>query len=109
MKKAGLFDIRNIIGLLLLVYGVILLLVSFSTSEAEKAKADGVNANLWMGLVLAVVGVLMIAWAVLRPIVVDEEQLEEDKKAVQEAAAESRGVRHETVDHDSHEERRDTL
>ena len=29
MKRAGLFDIRNIIGLLLLVYGVILLLVLF--------------------------------------------------------------------------------
>ena len=86
MKKAGLFDIRNIIGLLLLVYGVILLLASFSTSEAEKARADGVNANLWMGLVLAAVGVLMIAWAVLRPIEVDEAQLEADKRAVDEAA-----------------------
>lgn len=86
MKKAGLFDIRNIIGLLLLVYGVILLIVSFSTSEAEKARADGVNANLWMGIVLTVVGVLMIVWAVTRPIVIDEEALEADKRAVDEAA-----------------------
>jgi uncharacterized membrane protein len=96
MKKAGLFDIRNIIGLLLTVYGVILLLVSFSTSEAEKARADGVNANLWVGLALTVVGVLMIAWAVLRPIEVDEAQLEADKRAVDEAAGrhheESEGV-----------------
>jgi len=91
MKKAGLFDIRNIIGLLLTVYGVILLLVSFSTSEAEKARADDVNANLWVGLALTVVGVLMIAWAVLRPIEVDEAQLEADKRAVDEAA----GRRHE--------------
>jgi len=86
MKKAGLFDIRNIIGLLLLVYGVILLLVSFSTSEAEKARADGVNANLWMGIALTIVGVLMIVWAVTRPIVIDEAELEADKRAVDEAA-----------------------
>ncbi|MBO0846896.1 MAG: hypothetical protein J2P22_15940 [Nocardioides sp.] len=86
MKKAGLFDIRNIIGLLLLVYGVILLIVSFSTSAAEKARADGINANLWVGLVLTVVGLLMILWALTRPIVVDEEALEADKRAVEEAA-----------------------
>jgi uncharacterized membrane protein len=86
MKRAGLFDIRNIIGLLLLVYGVILLIVSFSTSEAEKARADGVNANLWMGIALTVVGLLMILWAVTRPIVIDEEALEADKRAVDEAA-----------------------
>jgi uncharacterized membrane protein len=86
MKRAGLFDIRNIVGLLLLIYGVILLLVSFSTSEADKARADGVNANLWMGLVLTVVGLLMILWAVTRPIVIDEKQLEADKRAVDEAA-----------------------
>jgi uncharacterized membrane protein len=86
MKRAGLFDIRNIIGLLLLVYGVILLIVSFTTSEAEKARADGVNANLWMGIALSIVGVLMIVWAVTRPIVIDEEQLEADKRAVDEAA-----------------------
>src|SRR5262245_17922995 len=91
MKKSGLFDIRNIVGLLLLVYGVILLLVSFSTSEAEKARADGVNANLWMGLALTVVGLLMILWAVTRPIVIDEAELEADKRAVDEAAGRSRG------------------
>jgi uncharacterized membrane protein len=86
MKRVSLFDVRNIIGALLVIYGVILLLTSFATSEAEKAKADGINANLWMGLILLVVGVLMVIWAVTRPIVVDEAQLEADKRAVDEAA-----------------------
>src|SRR5262249_17463606 len=86
MKRAGLFDIRNIIGLLLLVYGVILLIVSFSTPEAEKARADGVNANLWMGIALTIVGLLMIFWAFARPIVIDEEALEAEKRDVDEAA-----------------------
>jgi multisubunit Na+/H+ antiporter MnhB subunit len=86
MKRAGIFDIRNIIGALLTIYGVILLLVSFSTSEAEKARADGINANLWVGITLLVVGLLMILWAVTRPIIVDEAELEADKRAVDDAA-----------------------
>jgi hypothetical protein len=86
MKKTSLFDVRSIVGALLSLYGLILLLTSFATSDADKAKADGINANLWMGLLLLVVGVLMIVWALTRPIIVDEEQLEADKRAVEEAA-----------------------
>jgi uncharacterized membrane protein len=89
MKKVSLFDVRNIIGALLFLYGVILFLASFGTSDADKAKEDGINANLWVGLVLLVVGALMIVWAVTRPIVVDEEQVEADKRAVEEAAGRS--------------------
>jgi uncharacterized membrane protein len=86
MKKTGLFDVRTIIGALLSLYGLVLLVASFNTSASDKAKADGINANLWMGLVLLAVGILMIVWAVTRPIVVDEEQLEADKRAVEEEA-----------------------
>jgi hypothetical protein len=98
MKRAGLFDVRNIIGALLFLYGVILLVASISTSAADKAKADGINANLWVGIVLVVVGALMIAWAVTRPIVIDEEALEADKKAVEEATAQSRRAAHHEVE-----------
>jgi uncharacterized membrane protein len=86
MKKTSLFDVRNIVGALLFLYGLILLLTSFATSAADKAKADGINANLWMGLVLLAFGILMIVWAMTRPIVVDEEQLEADKREVEKAA-----------------------
>lgn len=92
MKKVSLFDVRSIIGALMTLYGIILLLASFGTSDADKAKADGVNANLWVGIVLLVFGIVMIVWAVTRPIEVDEEQLEADKRAVDESAARERGV-----------------
>ena len=98
MKKVSLFDVRSIIGALMTIYGVILVLASFFTSDADKAKADGVNANLWVGLVLLVFGILMIVWAVTRPIVIDEEQLEADKRAVEEATAQSRRAAHQIVD-----------
>jgi uncharacterized membrane protein len=90
-SKAGLFDVRNIVGALLFLYGVILVVTSFFTSDAQKAKSDGVNANLWVGLVLTVAGALFVVWAVTRPIVVDEEQLERDKREVDEAARRSHG------------------
>jgi drug/metabolite transporter (DMT)-like permease len=84
--KANIFDIRNIIGALLGIYGVVLLVMSFSTSDSDLAKVSGVNANLWVGIGLLAAAIFFIAWAILRPIVVDEEQLEEDKRAVEEAA-----------------------
>jgi uncharacterized membrane protein len=86
MKKVSLFDVRNIIGALMFLYGAILFVASFATSDADKAKADGINANLWVGIVLLVFGALMIVWAVTRPIPVDEEALEADKHPVDEAA-----------------------
>jgi uncharacterized membrane protein HdeD (DUF308 family) len=89
MKKVSLFDVRTIVGALMFLYGVILILASFATSDADKAKADGINANLWVGLVLLVFGALMLFWAFSRPIVVDKEELEADKRAVDEAAGRS--------------------
>jgi drug/metabolite transporter (DMT)-like permease len=69
--NAGILDIRNIIGALLGIYGVILLLMSLLGDE-EGAKTGDVNANLWAGLAMAVVAVLFIAWARLRPVRVPE-------------------------------------
>jgi hypothetical protein len=70
--RAGLFDIRNIIGALLSVDGLIILLVGLFGDTAEE-KTGGVNANLWAGLVLLVVGIGFLAWARLRPVVVPDD------------------------------------
>ena len=80
--QAGLFDIRNVIGLLLLIYGVVLVLMGlFFTSDADKAKTDDINANLWTGLGILLVGIFFVGWARLRPIIVDEEEVAADKAA----------------------------
>jgi len=70
--RAGIFDIRNIIGSLLAIDGLILLLVGIF-GDAEGDKTGGVNANLWAGLALLVVGLAFVAWALLRPVVVPED------------------------------------
>jgi hypothetical protein len=66
---AGLLDIRNIIGGLLATYGVILTLTGL-IADPEPEKTGDVNANLWAGLALLVVGVAFILWARVRPVVV---------------------------------------
>ncbi|WP_226345281.1 hypothetical protein [Agilicoccus flavus] len=69
---AGAFDVRNFIGMLLGLYGIILTLYSFLGGGAED-KTGGVNANLWTGLALLLVGAGFMAWARLRPIVIPDE------------------------------------
>jgi hypothetical protein len=66
---AGAFDIRNIIGALLGIYGVILLLAGIFMDKAE-AKTGGINANLWTGLGLIVASAVFLTWARLKPIIV---------------------------------------
>ena len=70
--KAGLFDIRNIIGALMTIYGVILTLAGL-LGEHEPEKTGGVNANLWTGLGLLAVAAVFFGWSRLRPIFVPED------------------------------------
>lgn len=68
---AGAFDIRNVIGALLALYGAILTLMGLF-GDPETDKTGGVNANLWAGLALLVVGVGFLVWARVKPVVVAE-------------------------------------
>ena len=72
-RIANRFDIRRIIGGLFLLYGAILTIVGLVGSHAVKTKAAGVNVNLWTGLAMLVVGVLMIVWALARPVAPEPE------------------------------------
>ncbi len=79
-KTAGALDIRNIIGALLGIYGLVLIVMSF-VADQELAKTGGVNANLYAGLGLAVVAAVFLTWARLRPIVVPASAEGEDDKS----------------------------
>ena len=54
--RAGLFDIRFIIGALIGLYGLIILITGLFTSDAQVAKSDGVNINIYAGIGMLVVG-----------------------------------------------------
>ena len=81
---AGLLDIRNIIGGLLGIYGVILTLLGI-LADPQEEKTGGVNANLWAGIALLVAGSIFIAWAKLRPVRVPDEVEHEDTPAHMDA------------------------
>ena len=70
-QRAGLFDLRYVLALLFVVYGVVLTVMGLAfTSQAGLDKAAGININLWGGIVMLVVGIVFALWARLRPIVV---------------------------------------
>lgn len=67
-RAANLFDLRRIIGGLFVVYGLLLAVLGLFDSQEEIDKAAGVNINLWAGLGMLVFGILMIVWALTRPL-----------------------------------------
>jgi hypothetical protein len=81
-KLSHLFDIRNVIGALLAIYGVVLTIAGFAPGllrERHKGASNnpvdlyfGTDANWWVGLALIVVAVAFFAWAWLRPVPVEE-------------------------------------
>jgi len=78
--RAGVFDIRVVIGLLLGVYGIVLTIYGLvATSEADLAKADGTNLNLWTGIALLVAAAVFIVWARVRPVLVPVDQAPPDR------------------------------
>ena len=63
-----LFDLRSVIGLLFVVYGLVLTILGrLGTSEEDLAKAGGIALNLWTGLAMLVGGIVFYAWAFLKP------------------------------------------
>ena len=78
-RTAGAFDIRTLIGGLIGLYGVILTITGLWFTDADqKARANGTNLNLMVGIGLLVFGVIFIGWAVLRPLKIPVEEPAQD-------------------------------
>ena len=66
--SAILFDLRSVIGLLFVVYGLVLTILGIvGETPEELAKAGGLALNLWTGLVMLVVGIGFYVWAFTKP------------------------------------------
>jgi hypothetical protein len=65
-RIARLFDIRLILGGLLSLYGLILLVAGFV--DMRPHKSPGMHLNLWTGLGMLVLGLIMLAWMRARPL-----------------------------------------
>lgn len=84
-KTAGAFDIRNIIGLLVGIYGLLLVIAGIfldpgTNPDTQLQKSSG--DNIWVGIALIVTAVIFFAWTKMKPIVVDESQIPASKPRV---------------------------
>src|SRR5215218_5934560 len=67
-QAANLFDLRRIIGGVFLVWGLLLVILGATESDAEIEKAAGVNINLVAGLGMLAISGLFLLWAFTRPL-----------------------------------------
>lgn len=67
-RAANKFDIRRLIGGLFILYSLILIALGVFGSHTIKNKAAGINVDLWTGIGMLVFGILMIFWALKRPV-----------------------------------------
>jgi prolipoprotein diacylglyceryltransferase len=74
---ARLFDIRLMIGALFVLYGVMLTVAGFFTSDADRQKAAGLNINLWLGISMLIVGIIFLIWFKVNPLRVEHESDDE--------------------------------
>ena len=66
--SAILLDLRSVIGLLFVVYGVVLTILGIiGETPDELAKAGGIALNLWTGLAMLLGGVIFYVWAFMKP------------------------------------------
>jgi drug/metabolite transporter (DMT)-like permease len=70
-RMQRLFDLRYVIGVLLGVYGVVLVIRGALDGPEQLARASGISINLWTGIGLLVVAAVFLAWARLRPLGID--------------------------------------
>jgi hypothetical protein len=67
--SSQLFDLRTIIAILFIFYGVILTILGlFFETPIDIAKAGGININLWSGIVMILVAAFFYGWARMRPL-----------------------------------------
>lgn len=72
--RAGVFDVRLVIALLMGVYGLVITVMGLGfTTDEEIAQSAGVNINLWAGIGMLVFAALFVLWTRLRPIRVPDE------------------------------------
>ena len=84
-RLAKLFDLRSFIGALFVIFGILVTIPGLTANKATIDKAAGINLELWTGLIMLIMGVLFLAWLLLRPPApVTAEEAEASRKAREE-------------------------
>ena len=66
------YDVRYFIAVALGLIGIFLVVVALvRPSQDELTRTGGLHANLWTGIVLIVVAIVLALWARLRPLLIE--------------------------------------
>ena len=68
VKSAHRNDLRLLLGVLFVLYGVIVGLVGICDPSLGLDKTGGIAINLWSGIAMLVVGILFLVWNFAKPI-----------------------------------------
>jgi hypothetical protein len=66
-SASKLFDIRQVIGGLFTLYGVLVTGAGLLDGDAARKKASGIDINIWTGLGMLALGATMLLWMRLSP------------------------------------------
>jgi hypothetical protein len=66
-RLAKLFDLRSFIGSLFVIFGILIIIPGITASHATIAKAADINLGLWVGGIMLAIGVIFVAWVLLKP------------------------------------------
>ncbi|MFA7265407.1 MAG: hypothetical protein WC054_03755 [Candidatus Nanopelagicales bacterium] len=67
MAQARMLDLRTYICALFAIFGVTVTILGFFATPAELEKAAGMNINLYAGLSMVALSVVMGVWAIVVP------------------------------------------
>ena len=91
-RLAKLFDLRSFIGSLFTIFGILVTIAGIAASPAAIDKAAGINLGLWVGLVMLIMGLLFLAWVLLKPPVpITTAEAEATRKAREEFGTQGPG------------------
>lgn len=76
-----LFDLRELICGLFLLFGAILIVAGIFDSQAEIDKAAGVRINLWAGIGMVLLSAVFLAWRLWKPLVKEDLVTDDDDPA----------------------------
>jgi|GEM_PF-1705654 len=67
MRQARMLDLRIYISAMFLIFGTTVTAMGISPSQAQLERAAGVNINLWAGLAMLGLSLVMGVWAYVSP------------------------------------------
>ncbi|NEG54963.1 hypothetical protein [Bifidobacterium platyrrhinorum] len=68
VKAARNNDLRRLIAILFIIYGVIVTIVGIVAPNMNGADTNGIAINLWTGIVMLVIGIAFELWCRFKPL-----------------------------------------